>query len=155
MSICQQLDHGRSSSSVRDLFSVKSVTLTHPDEVVGDHEFTLAEKRALLAARASDALAVENKPSLRQLASGAVVHVEDIMAALRSLDLDEYSDEKSLAFASPFARRVSRPSSRRRTLRPNDDDKPPPYSARCAIPRAGRILFGAQRRSPYRQLFAG
>jgi hypothetical protein len=154
MSIVQQLDHGRDSSPVRDLLSVKSPALTHPDEVVADHELTLADKRTLLASWASDALAVENRPSLRQLPRGAVVPVDDIMAALRSLDVDEHRDEKSLAFARPFARRGSRPSSRRRTLRPNDDDKPPPYSARCAVPPAGRILIGAQRRSPYRQLIA-
>jgi hypothetical protein len=56
-----------------DLLSHKSRILAHPDEVVVDQELTLADKRSLLALWASDALGVEDSPSLRQLPSGAVV----------------------------------------------------------------------------------
>ena len=79
-------------------FREKSAEFAHPDEVVDDQELTLADKRSLLASWASDALAVEDSPSLRQLASGAVVRVDDIMAALKSLDLDEPRHEASADF---------------------------------------------------------
>src|SRR4051794_23355882 len=72
-----------------DLPSKRSQTFTHPGEVVNDQELSLSDKRSLLASWASDARAVENSPGLRQLSSGAVVRVDDIMAALKSLDPHE------------------------------------------------------------------
>src|ERR1700684_146639 len=58
----------------------------HPDDVAGDPDLPLAEKRALLASWISDARAVENAPSLRRLDSGAVVEVDAILRALVLLD---------------------------------------------------------------------
>ena len=111
---------------------------THPDEVLSDPKRTQAEKRELLASWISDARAVENAPTLRQLDSGAVVEVDAILQALVSLDQQaSHTDEP----------RRSSPSSRRRSLlakwvrrsrarrNPNDnDDDPPPAPAGFGIP---------------------
>ena len=125
---------------VEDLLSQKSLVFGHPDEVVGEQALTLAEKRSLLASWASDACAVEDSPSLRQLASGAVVRVDDILAALRSLDFNEPRHEASLSFVQPFARRGSQPTARRRPLRSDDDDEPPPSAADARVPSARKVL---------------
>ena len=122
-------------------FQENHAVFAHPDEVVDDQELTLADKRSLLASWASDALAVEDSPSLRQLPSGAVVRVDDIMAALKSLDLDEPRHEASLTFSRSFARRGSKPTARRRNMRPEDDDEPPPSAASARIPTAQKILI--------------
>jgi hypothetical protein len=69
MSGLQKLDADQPNIALRadDLLSNKSRILAHPDEVVDDQELTFADKRSLLASWASDALAVENSPSLRQI----------------------------------------------------------------------------------------
>src|ERR1700712_3753849 len=91
-----------------DLVLEKSPVFVHPEEVIDDQTLALANKRSLLASWASDALAVEDAPSLRQLPSGAVVRVDDIIAALKTLDLHEPRHEASLTFSQSFARRRSR-----------------------------------------------
>ncbi len=58
----------------------------HPIDVVRDRDLTLNEKRALLAAWASDACAIEAAPELRINGAGNVVRYDDIMDALRRLD---------------------------------------------------------------------
>ncbi|MGJ4859553.1 hypothetical protein ACN6KF_005584 [Labrys sp. La1] len=60
----------------------------HPRDVVADPDLTLTEKRAILAAWASDACALEATPSLREIRKGRVVAFDDIMDALRALDGD-------------------------------------------------------------------
>ena len=57
----------------------------HPSSVLRDCDLTLNEKRAILAAWASDACAVEAAPELRAGPVGAV-KFDDIMDALRELD---------------------------------------------------------------------
>jgi hypothetical protein len=60
----------------------------HPNEVVNDPDLSLNEKRAILAAWASDACSVEAAPALRY-AFGArkkTVPFDDIMDALRIID---------------------------------------------------------------------
>jgi len=126
-----------------DLLSRKSLTFAHPEEVVDDQELTLADKRSLLASWASDALAVENSPSLRQLANGAVVRVDDVMAALKTLDLDQSRHDAALTFSHSFPRRRSKPAARRLNLRPDDDNEPPPPVASARIPSARKILVGS------------
>jgi hypothetical protein len=56
-----------------------------PMDVVEDHDLTLSEKRAILAAWASDACAVEANPVLRS-AERSTAQFDDIMDALRELD---------------------------------------------------------------------
>jgi hypothetical protein len=57
-----------------------------PMEVVNDPDMTVQEKRAILAAWASDACAVEAAPELRQLTAAEPVRFDDIMDALKGLD---------------------------------------------------------------------
>ena len=60
---------------------------THPHQVLGHALLSRGEKRALLAEWASDACSVEGRPGWRQIpGSGAVVVIDDILAALRALD---------------------------------------------------------------------
>src|SRR6202012_4285123 len=103
----------------------------HPDEVVSDRELSVEDKRSLLASWVSDAFSVENSPSLRQLASGAVVRVDDIMEALKSLDVPRR--EATVTISQSFARRSGKPIARRRNSSPQDDDEPPPPAAGARI----------------------
>ena len=107
---------------------------TGPDDVVGDPNLTLADKRALLASWVSDARAVENAPTLRRLDSGALVEVDAVLDALRLLDRGGVV--------------VRLPTRAARPQRPDDDD-PPPTPARMAIPApAPRVeAYGRPRRS--------
>jgi hypothetical protein len=59
---------------------------SHPIDVVHDRDLTLNEKRAILAAWASDACAIEAAPELRINGAGNVVRFDDIMDALLLLD---------------------------------------------------------------------
>jgi hypothetical protein len=58
----------------------------HPNDVVGDADLTINEKRAILASWASDACAVEAAPALRAGPAGPPVKFDDVMDALRELD---------------------------------------------------------------------
>ena len=60
---------------------ISAKQLSHPDDVVSDPHLSLIEKRALLAAWASDAHAVPDAPTLRQLDNGAVVSLTTISAS--------------------------------------------------------------------------
>jgi hypothetical protein len=106
-----------------DLLSGKSVVFAHPDEVLSDRELSVEDKRSLLASWVSDAFSVENSPSLRQLASGAIVRVDDIMAALKFLD--EPRHEAAFTVSRSFARRRGKPAAKRRNRGSRDDDEPP------------------------------
>ena len=57
-----------------------------PMDVVNDLDLTLSEKRAILAAWASDACAVEAVPTLCSMRGHALVLFDDIMDAMRVLD---------------------------------------------------------------------
>jgi len=59
----------------------------HPNDVLHDSDLSLNEKRAILAAWASDASAVHSMPAMRKLpTTERVVPFDEIMQALRSLD---------------------------------------------------------------------
>ena len=59
----------------------------HPSDVLKDADLTLNEKRAILAAWASDACALDAVPSLRRSPRGrSPVSIDDILDALRDLD---------------------------------------------------------------------
>ena len=98
---------------------------THPDDVTSDSKLTTAEKRAVLASWISDARAIENAPSLRRLDSGAVVDLDAILKALRSLD--ELTAPRRSAVLK-WLRRGGSPGSN------DDDDDPPPAPAGIGIP---------------------
>ena len=70
--------------------SILASTFSHPDEVIANGVLTPAEKRCVLAAWASDAFAVENKPWLGRLpGNDTPVALSDIMHALQRLDEDD------------------------------------------------------------------
>jgi hypothetical protein len=126
-----------------DLISRKSLLFAHPSEVLSDQDLSIGDKRSLLASWISDAFAVENSPSLRQLASGAVVCVDDIMDALKSLD--EPHREAAFTISQSFERRGSRPIARWRNTGRGDDDEPPPPAAGARIRSAQKVLIGVRR----------
>jgi len=118
------------------------LVFTHPDEVMSNPELTKDEKRTILASWVSDARAVINQPTMRQLDNGAVVQVNDVLRALRSLDdADAVAHGRHrLVLRSPIARHkralrsdwLNRGS--RRGKFGDDDDDPPPRPASAAIP---------------------
>jgi hypothetical protein len=89
-----------------------------PVDVVNDPDLTLSEKRAILAAWASDACAVEAVPALRCAPGHAPEEFDDIMDALRLLDRQAAQFCKRM----PHYRRVleRRGTSLRRNSRPLD-----------------------------------
>jgi hypothetical protein len=131
---------------------------THPDDVANDPTLTIPEKREVLASWISDARAVEGKPALRRLDSGAVVEVDAILRALALLDTltPNRSDDRRGPPPSPrrrsvIARWLSRlgPS---KSSNDNDDD-PPPAPAGFGIPfRPGFVAAhgGTLERPPWR-----
>lgn len=58
-----------------------------PSDVVDDPDLTLNEKRAILASWASDYCAAEANPLLRQNGDGGAASWDDVMDALKELDL--------------------------------------------------------------------
>lgn len=111
----------------------------HPEDVTGDSNLALGEKRVILASWVSDARAVENAPKLRRLESGAVVEVDAILQALGFLDelaADSGSERNPPSLLSRRLRAISgslkRMSSRPRSS--DDDDDPPPAPAGLGVP---------------------
>src|SRR6478672_1832417 len=83
----------------------------HPSDVVEDADLTLNEKRAILAAWASDASALEAVPGLRRLPHGrSPVPIDDIFDALRDLDRMVAARQSKI----PIIRRPSERFKRRR-----------------------------------------
>ena len=73
---------GRGKASEAKPFPVQ-----HPLDVVAHPVLDTSAKRALLAAWASDACAVENLPNWRKLPeTGALVPLDEILDALQALD---------------------------------------------------------------------
>lgn len=103
--------------------------LGHPDDVLLQPDLSRSEKREILAAWASDAHAVPDRPGLRQLDSGAVVGVDTILRALRTLDGVEGERMPPKRQAGPRRRRTLLPLIRTAFRRRDDDDDPPPTPA--------------------------
>jgi hypothetical protein len=81
-------DRGYDLTQDFDYLAYPSQVFDQPEDVVNDPYLSLNEKRAILAAWASDACAIEAAPALRKTSSGRIVKFEEIMAALRLLDKD-------------------------------------------------------------------
>ena len=127
--------------------SCLTTSFMNPDDVVGDRSLTQAEKREILAAWASDVRAVPDAPALRLLDNGAIVRIDDILRALRSLDVGEDAQQAKSYARRPFMdRRVRFPSRLKLVLRRNwsdDDDDPPPCPAMIArLPPSGPLSGG-------------
>jgi hypothetical protein len=119
-----------------DATDPRTLAFNHPDDVLHDRRLTAEEKRATLAAWASDAHAVPNVPALRQLPSGAIVNVDTVLTALRSLDGTEQARPSGLRLRGGWTRpRLPIRVDWRRGRRRNDgDDDPPPCPAAAAMP---------------------
>ncbi|PVM93627.1 hypothetical protein [Caulobacter endophyticus] len=69
-----------------------AVGFLHPLEVLKDQELDPAEKREILAAWASDASAVEHRPSQRWLlGTPGPVPLSEVLSALSRLDRDTFA----------------------------------------------------------------
>jgi hypothetical protein len=122
---------------------------THPSDVTSNPKLTTVEKRAVLESWISDLGAVENAPSSRQLDSGAVVEVDEILQApvlLNQPAPDRRENGKRLHLSgrsrnvlSRWMKRIS-PS---KGSNDNDDD-PPPAPAGLGVPFRPKPLSPAR-----------
>ncbi len=125
----------------------------HPDQAVSDVRLTHTEKCEALAFSASDVHAVPGAPALRQLDGGAVVHIDDVLQALNSLN--EGADEapqlskspESFGIRLPRFRTHSRAVMRQSWSDDDDDNNPPPCPVVSAGPLSGP-LFGGEAAEP-------
>ena len=83
-----------------------------PSDVVDDPDLTLNEKRAILASWASDACAAEANPLLRQAADGETAKWDDVMDALKELDLRAADSADGTLPSRAFLVAASRPEKR-------------------------------------------
>jgi hypothetical protein len=77
----------RVERSVFDDLLNPAAAFARPSDVVNDPDLTLNEKRAILASWASDARAAEENPLLRLSDGGATASWDEVMTALKELDL--------------------------------------------------------------------
>jgi len=108
-----------------------------PLHIVTHPTLPLAEKRSLLASWASDRRAVPNSPSLRRLDDGRLVHIDDVLDALKLLDgvASEPIASERVEGRSPRRGHWSRLSRVWKRGHDDDDDDPPPAVA-ADIPRS-------------------
>jgi hypothetical protein len=107
--------------------------LGHPDDVLNHPDLTTAEKREVLAFWASHTHSVVGVPSLRQLESGAIVSLDEVLTALQALDETPVSHTSTRPTQSVERRRRSLPGILGSLVRRDDDDDPPP-SPTAALP---------------------
>ncbi len=83
------MNPGYKTMSQSELSSAEKNAIGHLDEILNAASMTKAEKRATFASWASDARALKDLPTLRELDDGGVIRLEDIFRALRQLDDDD------------------------------------------------------------------
>jgi hypothetical protein len=129
----QSFKHFQSNQPGLPTWDQETAVYTHPSDVTNDPKLTTPEKRAVLASWISDARAVENAPSLRQLDSGAVVEVDAIRQGLALLD--EAAPDRTENCERPPTR-VRKRSVVLKWLKnsSDNDDDPPPAPAGFGIP---------------------
>jgi hypothetical protein len=86
------MNKGNSFSKAGNLLSLLKI-----NEILDDPKLTIADKRSILASWISDAHAVEDTPALRQIDNGVLVSVDEILLALKTLDLDDESPLRSVS----------------------------------------------------------
>ena len=149
-SYCNDTSHSELTPDEKLQRSTRS--FMHPDEVLSDFRLTHADKREILASWACDVRAVPNRPALRQLDNGAVVHIDDVLQALNSLSEGDY-ETLTLSYASRASEgrllqfRTHSGSIMRRSWSDDDDDDLPPCPVVSAGPLAGP-LFGGEAVDP-------
>ena len=119
----------------------------HPSEVTGNAWLSTAEKREILASWASDLHAVPGAPELRQLESGAVVRIDDVLQGLKALDDSEGAKSASSSSQSLAGLHVQLSARIKSILQgrwPNsdDDNDPPPCPAVVTKPFGGPLSGG-------------
>jgi len=108
--------------------SLSSTSAHIPADVLDDANLSDAKKRELLASWASDANAVLDDPTLRQLPSGSCVKVDEILRSLKALDTRiGLIRHKQIGRQGPKHWGVN-----------DDDDDPPPCPAYVSVPPKGR-----------------
>ena len=119
-----------------------------PFAVVVDPDMSLEDKRAMLADWASDARTVRDHPAFRQLDNGAVLDIDSILSALKSLD-DAQTHQSVFRIKSPDSKHLGpKPDAGRRPLwkfwddDDDDDDDPPPCPS-AAVPWRPRPTLDA------------
>lgn len=105
---------------------LSEAVLVHPDQVLEHPSMRAEDKRALLSSWASDRHAVENAPGLRRLDSGAVVAVDDILAALAALDQGRPGDGPTAMDHTPTPPSAADPRRLRRCTRSRAPRQVPP-----------------------------
>jgi hypothetical protein len=92
---------GQCGTPLVGYLALKLQDFAHPREVVLDQDLDAVEKRAILAAWASDASAVESRPEFRWLfGTPGPVLLSHVLAALRSLDLETEQEAAFIAARS-------------------------------------------------------
>ncbi|BCG79304.1 hypothetical protein MesoLj113b_28460 [Mesorhizobium sp. 113-3-3] len=143
----QQTETFRAATRRTGRFEGLFCLLDSPSDVLKHPRMALDEKRALLASWASDAHAVENRPTLRKLDNGKIVPVDDILRCLKALDQAGPAGKGLSRWAMPWTvafdrrgRRINGSPRRRRFTGRDDDDDPPP----CPAAVAPRVPVGGQ-----------
>lgn len=114
---------------------------SNPIQHIVSSGLSIAEKRELLSAWASDARAVPDAPALRKLDTGTIVDIDDILDALKTLDspgLEARVPEQaeSMWGLKRLRRNGWVPAVFRGRRTDDDDDDPPPCPAVIApLPR--------------------
>ena len=90
------------SGLLTGILALRTGDFAHPREVLADQDLDPMEKRAILAAWASDACAVESRPEFRWLSgTPGPVALTHILAALRTLDVETERQSAMITAMSP------------------------------------------------------
>jgi hypothetical protein len=96
-----QLENSGSAALTGNL-ALKTGDFVHPREVLAEQDLDPMEKRAILAAWASDACAVESRPEFRWLpGTPGPVALTHILATLRALDVEMERQSAMIAAMAP------------------------------------------------------
>lgn len=91
----------RAQSPLSGYLAIRAADFAHPREVLSDPELDPTEKRAILAAWASDASAVESRPEFRWLPdTPGPVALSHILAALSALDVETERQSAAVSMLS-------------------------------------------------------
>lgn len=110
-----------------------AAVLVHPDQILDHPSMSLEEKRTTLSSWASDHCAVENAPALRRLPNGAVVPVDDILAALAGLPIEAPQIDQVLTGTASDRRQRPLSPPWRKVLTRTRGSAPPPRGGAAAL----------------------
>jgi hypothetical protein len=94
----QNYKRDESTAPLAGYLALRLADFVHPREVLADQDLDPMEKRAILAAWASDASAVESRPEFRWLSgTPGPVALSQILTALRALDAETAQESVVIA----------------------------------------------------------